>query len=71
MHMTAHQIKAMPIAAAIKAAGFDAVFSAYTYGVTGETSARQSHLSRAWHAGMLGRTAGGLGVVGPVSKLPA
>ena len=69
--MNAQQIKNMPIMTAIKAVGFDAVFNAYTYGPTGEASDRQSHLSRAWHAGMLGHTDVGLGVVGPKGKLPS
>ena len=69
--MNAQQIKNMSIAAAIQSAGFDAVFVAYTYGPTGEASDRQSHLSRAWHAGMLGHTDVGLGVVGPKGKLPS
>lgn len=69
--MTANEIKSTSLYAAIKAVGFDAVFNAYTYGPTGEASARQSHLSRAWHAGMLGRTDVGLGVIGPAGRLPA
>ena len=69
--MTANEIKSTSLYAAIKAVGFDAVFAAYTYGPLASASARQSHLSRAWHAGMLGRTTTGLGVIGPVGRLPS